>query len=147
MYRLRVFSVCGLLLCAMTGCGASLVPVSGTVTLDDKPLANATVMFVHENPGGRDAHGITNDQGAFTLTTQRPGDGAFPGSYKITVHYSDPSQAPPSGATPADVQKARPKVARPSVVLPAIYTDADKTELKHRVPDDGVVNLKLRSAR
>jgi hypothetical protein len=147
MSRIRVVSACAVLLGAMTGCGTRLVPVSGTVTLDDKPLANATVMFIHEDPGGRDAHGITNDKGAFTLTTQRPGDGAFPGSYKITVHHSDPSQTAGSGATSADVQKAKPKVAKPSVVLPAIYTDAGKTTLKHRIPEDGVVSLKLQSAR
>lgn len=146
MSRVRAFSACAVLLGTITGCGAGLVPVSGTVTLDDKPLANATVMFAHEDPAGRDAHGITNDQGVFTLSTQRPGDGALPGSYKITVHHSDSSQAPPSGATPADVQKAKPKVAKPSVVLPAIYTQADKTVLKHRVPDDGAVSLKLRSS-
>jgi hypothetical protein len=147
MSRIRVVSACAILLGTLTGCGAKLVPVSGTVTLDDRPLANATVMFLHEDAGGRDAHGVTNENGGFALSTLRPGDGAFPGSYKITVHYSDPSKAVPSGATPADAQKARPKVTRPSVVLPAIYTDADKTTLKHRVPEDGAVSLKLQSSR
>jgi uncharacterized protein (TIGR03067 family) len=47
-------------------------PVSGTVTLDGKPLAKAIVTF----HGLVTATGETDDDGKYRLTTQKPADGA-----------------------------------------------------------------------
>jgi hypothetical protein len=130
------------------GCGGSnTVPVKGVVTFDGKPLPNATVLFIPQEPGGRDAHGTTDDDGVFVLSTAGSADGALPGAYKVTVHYSEPATVPPTATNPADVQKAMAKKTRkPSLVLPPIYCQPDKTVLKHRVPDDGDVKLELKSA-
>ena len=63
----------------------------------------------------------------------------------MTVHYSEPV-AVSSAATPADVQKAMAQKSRKSPsLIPPIYSQADKTMLKHRVPDDGPVKLELKS--
>jgi hypothetical protein len=129
------------------GCsgGAKTVPVEGVVTLDGKPLPNATVLFIPQEPGGRDAHGTTDADGAFSLSTDRSADGAFPGAYKVTVHYSEPV-AVSSASTPVDVQKVMGQKSRKSLsLLPPIYSQADKTVLKHRVPEDGAVKLELKS--
>ena len=142
--RSRSLSLAGVCLTlVVVGCGGSKpVAVKGIVTLDDKPLARASVLFIAQDPGGRDATGFTDADGAFQLTTFRPKDGAMPGSYKITVHYSE-AVAVPAGSSPADVQKATGNAA--SVVIPARYSQPDQTILKHKVPEDGEVKLELRS--
>ena len=72
---------------AFAGCGSkgpAIVPVSGTVTLDGNPVANAAVMFAPTS-GGRPAEGTTGTDGKFQLTTEKPADGAMEGEYEVTV--------------------------------------------------------------
>jgi hypothetical protein len=71
------------------GCGdstglAKRYPVSGTVTYGGKPVEKGTISFVPAAPGGREATGEISG-GSYSLTTAAPGDGALPGSYKVTV--------------------------------------------------------------
>ena len=89
----------------------------------------------------------TDDDGTFALSTFHSADGALPGAYKVTVHYSEPTMVPSTATSPADVQKAMAKKARttPSLVIPPIYSQPDRTVLTHRVPDDGAVKLELKS--
>ena len=71
--------------CMFTGCGGNgLVPVSGKVLLDGKPIENAAVMFQSED-GGVPATGITGPNGEFTLTTSGLGKGASVGKKGVTV--------------------------------------------------------------
>jgi hypothetical protein len=80
---------------SLAGCGTKAVgvdgtvPVTGTVTQKGAPLAGATVTFA---PSGtaRSASGVTDPQGKFALTTLKPGDGAMPGEYKVTVTKMEP---------------------------------------------------------
>src|SRR4029079_7125637 len=130
------------------GCWPRNVPVRGVVTLDDRPLAGALVTFHHQDPDGQDASGITNANGEFELTPRKQG-GALPGSYKVTVTYSEPVEVAPS-ANAEDVQKAMVKASagkKARVVLPPIYTQVDQTILQHRIPDDGDARLVLKSVR
>jgi hypothetical protein len=80
----RLVVTLGLLV--VVGCGNNngLVPVSGKVTLDGKPLVDAAVGFFAD-AGGVPAVGTTDAEGNFTLTTQKPGDGATPGQNVVTV--------------------------------------------------------------
>ncbi len=73
-------------LLVIVGCGDNdgLVPVSGKVTLDGKPLADAAVGFFAD-AGGTPAVGTTDAQGNFTLSTHKPGDGATVGQNVVTV--------------------------------------------------------------
>jgi hypothetical protein len=132
------------------GCGSRTVPVKGVVTFDSRPLANASVIFIPMEPGGRDASGSTDANGAFQLSTFRPGDGALPGLYKVTVHYSEPVAVPAGLKTAEEVQKAMVKASashKPSFVIPPTYSRPDQTILRHRVPDDGDAKLVLKSAK
>jgi len=128
------------------GCGAKPVPTKGVVTVDGKPLAKATVMFTSQESGGKDATGLTDANGGFELTTAHGKDGALPGLYKVTVHYSEPIDVPPNVKSPRDVQKIQANADRKALVVPKIYTRQDQTPLQHRVPDDGDAKLELRSA-
>jgi hypothetical protein len=146
--RSRILNPAFLCLCLATaGCGSRAVSVKGVVTLDDKPLANASVLFISQEPGGCDATGFTDANGVFELTTLRQG-GVLPGLYKVTIHRSEPVEAPAGAALPADVQRAKakpsPSRARPVVILP-IYSQPDQTVLSQRVPPDGEVRFDLKS--
>jgi hypothetical protein len=133
---------------ATAGCGSKPVPVKGRVTLDDKPLANASVLFIAQEPGGRDASGYTDANGVFELTTLRPQDGALPGSYKVTIHCSAAVDVPAGARSPADVQRAKAKVTpsrTESIVILPIYSQPDQTVLSQRVPPEGEVRFDLKS--
>lgn len=81
-----------LALFVVTGCGGGpdrpqTVPVSGTVTYNGEPVADANVTFYPEE--GRPASGKTDAQGRFdSLTTFEPGDGAVVGKHTVTVNPS-----------------------------------------------------------
>jgi hypothetical protein len=82
-------------LAPLAGCGAKAVgvdgtvPVKGTVKLKGAPLAGATVTFAPSG-SGRSASATTDPQGTFQLTTLKPGDGAMPGEYKVTISKLEP---------------------------------------------------------
>lgn len=88
-----------LCLAVLQGCGNSgeyaVVPVSGVVTCQGKPVANATVNFSPKasadrsalNPG-KLALGITDEQGRFQLTTYENNDGVIIGTHIVTIELN-----------------------------------------------------------
>ena len=84
------------------GCGdqpgtSPTAPVSGTVTLDGKPLEGVSIAFVPTS--GRPASGITNATGQFTLSTFGNRDGAVLGSHKVVL-AEPPDDAQPMPGEP-----------------------------------------------
>jgi hypothetical protein len=83
----------GVGLVSLLGCsdgGAKIIPVSGTVTLNGKPLANATVLFSPiAKPGevnaGDGSAGKTNANGEYTLTTSHGLPGAQVGTHRVRI--------------------------------------------------------------
>jgi hypothetical protein len=73
------------------GCGggveADTVPIEGKVTVDDKPIAQASVAFIGKE-GGRLASALTDSSGKFKIR-------AALGKNVVTV-----AKAPPAGAAP-----------------------------------------------
>jgi len=109
-----------LLLCVVVaGCaqGSKLkvVPVTGKVTFNDQPLADASVAFMQEAPAGAKIYtaiGRTDAQGMYKLVTMdgtKPIDGAVPGKYMVTVTKVAPSQggagAAFAGLSQAEIQE------------------------------------------
>ncbi len=78
------------LFCLFLGCSNKYepVPVSGVVTLDDRPVEGATVYFyaVGDAKEGRPAHGRTDKNGEFHLSTLGDRDGALRREYKVVIH-------------------------------------------------------------
>jgi len=74
------------LMVLFTGCGGEMkvAPVSGTVTLDGKPLDRASVVFKPE-AGGRPSFGVTDADGRFTLAYSMNEDGAEVGPCTVTI--------------------------------------------------------------
>ena len=79
-------AICGLTV-LLAGCGGAggldTARVSGTVTLDGKPLTQGTVSFTPEK--GRGATGQIASDGSFTLTTYKKGDGAVVGRHQVAI--------------------------------------------------------------
>ena len=85
----------------LSGCGKKLTPVSGVVTLDGKPVADATVTFVSDD-GKYTSTGATDESGNFALSSGA-GPGAYEGNYKVTVaKYPKVEGSAPTGAPGAD---------------------------------------------
>jgi len=89
-------------LCLQSGCGYSssdidLGKVTGTVTLDGEPLANALLTFVPDS--GRSSVGTTDSAGFYRLKYTGDSEGAVLGEHKVIIEslaavdggFSDPS--------------------------------------------------------
>lgn len=127
------FFAMSLLLMLAVGCGGGnplgLAPVSGRVTLDGTPLADATVSFIPDQ--GRPASGTTDAEGRFQLTTLTPGDGVLSGDHKVTVmKYAD-----------HDLEKN--PYAKLVSLVPIQYVELKTTPLKVNVPKSGDQNLEI----
>lgn len=91
---MRIAFVVSLIAAATTsGCGAKTIvpprtsPVTGTVTLKNKPFAGVLVTFHPQfdiGPIKYTPSGETGSDGKFTLSTGAPGNGAPPGEYLVT---------------------------------------------------------------
>jgi hypothetical protein len=86
--RLHGLLGCGLLL--IVGCGdSSHALVSGKITMDGKPLADAAVMFQpmggKMNPGAGSS-GRTDANGEYTLEVIGGGKGAVIGKHRVEIH-------------------------------------------------------------
>ncbi len=71
-------------------CGGKKIKTEGvtcTVTLDGKPLANATVSFTPADGSGNDASGITDASGVCKMQTLlgAADAGTTPGKYLVTI--------------------------------------------------------------
>lgn len=119
----------GITALGLTGCGGpALVPVEGTVTLDGKPLAGATVGL--ELVGGeKDFRLFTADTDAAGKYSIKPfesgGAGALPGEYRIMIKSV---KAPPN---------ANEWTVVPPDPVPAEYQHGMKTLT---VPAEGITN-------
>ncbi len=97
----------------MGGCGPSTpktYPVTGTVTLDGKALPGASVTFHSDAGNNKTAATNTDDQGKYTMSTFKQGDGAVPGSYKITISkYQRGAEESPYGDKPPEAVEQTPE--------------------------------------
>lgn len=70
---------------SLVGCSNrdGLVPVSGTVMIDGKPLTKGQVMVIPS--GHRPSVGVIDENGRFTLSCYKPGDGVPVGTHPMAV--------------------------------------------------------------
>lgn len=132
----RSFAV--LLVVCLLGCGggskppSTLVPVSGKILMDGKPLMSAAVTYVADaQKGGLGAVGFTDDQGKYELKWRGQETGVQPGKYKVIISrmaMKDGSPVPPDKSA-ADVGAVE--------TMPRRYNDFDVSELYVDVPAGG----------
>jgi hypothetical protein len=103
-----------------SGGGPDIVPVSGTVTRNGKPVPNVTIYF--QPTSGRPSLGECDDQGRFKLRYTHDQDGAKVGMHSVyIVYFPDVTR----GAAPADFKEIAAKYSTPE-------TSPLKIELKRR---------------
>jgi len=117
---------------------AASVPVSGTVTLDGKPLSDANVTFVPETQAGfKGAIGRTDASGKYELNTDigagKSSKGAIPGRYRVTVSRL---VKPDGSALPPDF-KEPPMNVGAMESIPLKYTSGTDSQLTYEVPAAG----------
>jgi hypothetical protein len=142
-------------LLVVTGCTPSegpkvsgLVTVSGIVTLDGKPLPNATVTFVpiSRGEGEMSAGGLSDSTGKYILRTGSDKNyGIKPGQYKVIIS----SFVMPDGTTKqitADVSPMQLKLEGAQQAVPAKYSDIVNSTLTSNVaPEGGKIDFALTS--
>lgn len=124
--------VIGVFVFSITGCGPSgdqpeLGIVSGTVTLDGKPLAGVAIVFQPDS--GRPARGITNAEGKYELTYIRQTKGTKVGPNRVEIAPNEEGEAIEESASSGEESQAggvKPQSGKP--VVPARYNV--KSELK-----------------
>jgi len=156
-HSVRCLPFAGFLVLALVGCGPAddigpTLPVSGTVSIDGKPLEEGAVLFVADDSKGNKAKVSCQSavkSGSFTLTSQsttfsKPG--APPGWYKVTIR----TDAPMGGS---NMKVGDPKAVDPKAAMAANkgtpiatrYTELDKTPLVVEVKSGGSYELKAES--
>jgi hypothetical protein len=110
------------------GCGRrpTLVPVSGRVTLDGKPLEFGSVMI--QPAAGPAARSTIGPDGSFTAGTFDPGDGVIVGPATVRVACYE-QQRP--GAKPSDGELALGKS-----LIPEKYTQFETSGITANVAAD-----------
>ena len=94
----------------------TLVRVSGTVTVNGKPVEGATVVFTPMEGGARNAEGITDASGVYQLTTFEPNDGVILGKHAVTIRKGAAPAGPAMSAENPDA--AYGEVRQPADLRP-----------------------------
>jgi len=103
----QVWVVSGIVAFGLTGCGESQYhQVTGRVTLNGEPLADALISFISEGEGSSFAVGKTDSDGNYVLKQSQDIHGIEVGMYKVritTFSEGDLSADPPSPPVPEKV--------------------------------------------
>jgi hypothetical protein len=152
MTRLIIF-VAAFVFIPFAGCHSNvqlegLVPVAGTVTLDDQPLEGAMVNLNPinvETKRPRLGFGQTDNTGHFDIMTLQPKDGVYLGEYKITVSKTAAIPKVTAEQEQKLIQQGKP-VPEPDIkeLLPLIYTDTATTPLTVTVTSKGEKKLDIK---
>lgn len=145
------------LLCAIVpiaGCSAqgnsqriSTVPVSGTVSLDGKPIAGATISFISTDSSRHSFMGATDSQGKYSLS-EGANIGAQAGDYKVVIEYYTMPDGAPVEITPETDLEMLKKQGEVKLALPPVFSDPEQTELQAHVDTgkENVIDFELKSS-
>lgn len=153
IFQGNVYLTFGLLICFVPGCGGAtsdapkVVPVTGTVTLDGKPLTEAVVRFIPADPKANGGTGKTDAEGKYSVT-HTLNKGVPAGSYKVVIEqYKSRDGKPLKMEEGIDIEQLKMQnMVQQS--LPPKYSDFNKTELKADVTagKSNVIDFPLKGA-
>jgi hypothetical protein len=116
------------LLLVGSGCGGRLARVTGKVTYKGQPVPSTQVTFQPED-GSRPSHGLTDDNGRFTLRYSRQDAGATRGRHTVYLTYFVGNDE--------YLGKAAPKASEALKAVIARYGDVKTSPLKFEVKKNG----------
>jgi len=105
-----------------------MTPVSGVVKYQGKPVPNGSIAF-HPVAGGRQAMGLIQSDGSYTLTSYEQGDGAPVGEYQVTVTALKPAEMPAKVESYEDLLVAAPRGSKPVWLVPEKYSQRSRSKL------------------
>jgi hypothetical protein len=116
-----------------------VAPVAGVLTHQGEPLQQHEVIF-YPDDGRRAAVGLTDEEGRFSLGTNKPGDGAPPGMHKVSVKFLP--------VTPDDLAHLPPGesagyLRKPTIKISSKFSNPKTSGLTQEVPAEGLHDLKL----
>lgn len=109
---------------------ASLKPVSGTITLNGKPLPKVVVAFI--SVGGVPSVGETGLDGRYTLQTMSM-NGVPPGNYKVVFSYFLATNGEAQGLSQRSAMVHSDAMRSAKESLPPSYADINQTKLRATV--------------
>jgi hypothetical protein len=116
-----------------------LVPASGVVTLDGKPLAKAVVSFMPKN--GPLPTGETDENGHFEMIFGHPGVPV--GEYIVAVSYFVSAEGEPQGVAARSSLSPPPGMRTAKERLPRVYSALGESTLRAKIPPEGNTALKF----
>ncbi|RCS44596.1 hypothetical protein DTL42_16855 [Bremerella cremea] len=132
---------------SVTGCGGTsdqpdLGQVTGTVTLDGKPLSDTAIVFYPDS--GRPARGLTDAEGKYELIYIRDTRGTKLGHNRVEIAPSEEAEDEDEEETDEDTPQVKRPAKSKKPKIPARYNT--KTELEADVkPGDNTFDFKLES--
>jgi hypothetical protein len=135
-------SLLALILVAMRcliGCGEDStrmprVPVSGRVTIDGQPLAEATVVFLKKgglaDPNADAPRGVTDQDGRYQLSTYAENDGAPQGEYLVGIITAPNTEGLVKRDDPLKGRYANPETSSLTFTVPAEGSDQANFDLQ-----------------
>lgn len=121
---------------ATGGCGSGgppLAEVTGTVTLDGKPVPNAVVIFNPVAAGGSTSLGKTDAQGNYRLEFSQDKTGAMIGEHnvEITTKKIPPDEMPDDGeAVKTEYVPIPPKYRKPGELTAEVKNQRNKIDFQ-----------------
>jgi hypothetical protein len=117
------------LLVAVSGCGSSLVKVTGRVTYKGEAVPSTLVTFAPDDETKRPSHGLTDDNGNFTLNYSSTQLGALKTKYTVFLKYHPSANE--------DMGNSAPKASKELKAVIARYGDPKKSDLHYEVTENG----------
>jgi hypothetical protein len=117
------------LLVAASGCGGSdLVQVNGRLTYKGQPVPSTLVTFWPEDRS-RPSHGLTDDNGDFTLKYSRTQPGVGRGQHTVILKYVVSAEE--------ELQEIPPKASKELKAILAKYKDTATSNLHYEITTNG----------
>jgi hypothetical protein len=114
-----------------------LVPVTGKITHEGKPLAGAIVQFNPTGPiGNLLSIGETDENGKYELSHMNF-PGCAPGGYKVAVSLTLTTQGKPVTIAQQSALSPSPATIGAKEVIPAKYSSLGQTTMTATVPEQG----------
>jgi hypothetical protein len=118
------------LLLLISGCRRSeLVNATGTVTYKGQPVPSTLVAFYPADDSKRSSHGLTDDNGNFTLSNSSSESGVFLGRHTVVLKYHPSADE--------DMHKVPPKASKELREVIAKYSNPKTSTLKYEVTSSG----------
>lgn len=118
----------------VVGCGGVKGPevatVSGTVTLDGKPLPNVNLQFVPEESGGSPSYGGTNADGKYQLLFNQNRKGAMLGKHRVQITTRERKLDEGGNPIGDEPVKLPAKYAKPDALTAEVFTGGNTVDFQ-----------------